>query len=211
MTAFHEQFIAALRDLADIKRRLDNTVRHGPVAEVDAKKQRVRLKTGGTEQEPQLSPWIPYGQVAGAVKLHTPPSVGQQMTMFAPTGDFRQAMAMPFTWSDDNKSPGEKPDEHVLTFENVSITMKKDSLKFAVGDASLEITKDTIASIAKEAIRATVGASEVEQKTGAVNVKAALIHAVGETHLGVDAKDEKAVRKVEVVADLPSKKTFAKL
>lgn len=209
MTAFHEQFIGALRDLADIKRRLDNTVRHGPVAEVDAKKQRVRLKIGGTDQEPQLSPWIPYGQVAGAVKLHTPPSVGQQMTMFAPTGDFRQAMAMPFTWSDDNKSPGEKPDEHVLTFENVSITMKKDSLKFAVGDASLEITKDTIASIAKEAIRGTVGDSEVEQKSAAVNIKAAKVHTVGKTYLGVDAKDESPTIKVETEAG-PAKQAFSK-
>lgn len=209
MADFHEQFRDMMREVSDLKRRIDSSVRHGVVSDVDAKKHRVRLKIGGTEQEPQKSPWVPYGQIAGKVKLHSPPSVGQQMTIFAPTGDFRQGVAMPLTWSDQNKSPSEKPDEHVLTFENVSITMKKDSLKLTVGDASIEITKDSIASIAKEKITGTVGASEIEQKAAAINVKAEAVHTVGKTYLGVDSKDEKPATRVETVAG-PAKQTFAR-
>jgi phage baseplate assembly protein V len=210
MTAFHEQYAGLLRDVADLKRRLDTTVRHGTVTDVDAKKQRVRLSIGGTEDKPHKSPWVPYGQIAGALKVHTPPSVGQQMTLFAPTGDFRQSVALPFTWSDDNKSPSDKPDEHVLTFENVTVTIKKDSLKVTVGDASIEITKDSILAIAKEVFRSTVGDAEIEQKSAAINVVAGKIHAVGSTYLGVDSKGEAPGDLVEVVTDIPSKKTYAK-
>ena len=210
MAAFHEQFAGMMRDVADIKRRLDNTVRHGTVTDVDAKKQRVRLQIGGTESEPQKSPWVPYGQIAGALKVHTPPSKGQQMTLLAPTGDFRQSVAMPLTWSDQNKSPSEKPDEHVMTFENVTVTVKKDSLKISVGDASIEITKDSILAIAKEMFRSKVGDAEIEQKAAATNIVAAALHTVGKTYLGVDSKGETPADRVEVVANIPTKSTFAK-
>jgi hypothetical protein len=58
-------------------------------------------------------------------------------------------MAMPLTWSAQNKSPSDKKDEHVLTFENVSITLKKDNLKFSVGETSIKIAKDKIVSTSK--------------------------------------------------------------
>jgi phage baseplate assembly protein V len=210
MAALHEQLTALMRDVADLKRRADTTVRHGKVAKVDAEKHRVKLTIGGTEKEPQESPWVPYGQIAGALKVHTPPSVGQQMTLFAPTGDFRQAVALPLTWSDENKSPSDKPDEHVLTFENVKIVVKKDSVKLSVGDASIEVTKDSILAVAKEMFSSKVGDAEIEQKGDATNIVAAKLHTVGKTYLGVDGKGETPADKVEVETDIPSKNVFAK-
>lgn len=210
MGALHEQITALMRDVADLKRRADTVVRHGKVAKVDANKHRVRLTIGGTEKEPLESPWVPYGQIAGALKIHTPPSVGQQMTLFAPTGDFRQALALPLTWSDDNKSPSEKSDEHVLTFENVKIVVKKDSVKLSVGDASIEVTKDSILAVAKEMFSSKVGDAEIEHKGDAINLVAGKIHTVGATHLGVEGKGETASDRVEVVTDIPSKQVFAK-
>ncbi|MBI1649874.1 phage baseplate assembly protein V [Hyphomicrobium sulfonivorans] len=130
----------ALR-VAELERRQANNFRHGTVEEVDAKKQLMRMRLGeGEDGQPFLGPWVPYAQIAGALKVHTPPSKGQQMTMISPTGDMRQAIALPMTWSDQNKSPSDKEDEHVLTFGDVRIEIKEKGLKLTVGDHSIEVT-----------------------------------------------------------------------
>ena len=130
----------ALR-VAELERRLSDIFRHGTVEQVDAQKQLARIRLGqDAEGKPFIGPWVPYAQIAGALKLHTPPSVGQQMTMLNPTGDFRQAVALPMTWSDQNPSPSDKQNEHVLTFGSVRIELKGESLKITVGGHSVEIS-----------------------------------------------------------------------
>ncbi|RWX72588.1 phage baseplate assembly protein V [Mesorhizobium sp. M2A.F.Ca.ET.039.01.1.1] len=133
--------------VAELERRANNMMRHGTVAEVDPAKATVRLRIGGTDEKPFLSPPIPYGQIAGAMKVHTPPSVGQQMTLLSPTGDFRQAVAMPLTWSDQNASPSQAGDQHVLKFGSCTITIKGDEVHVEVpkvtlicGGSSFELT-----------------------------------------------------------------------
>ena len=112
------------RRQAEIERRIDGMVKQGPVAEVDPKAGTVRLRLGGTEEEPFLSPPVPYAQIAGAMKIHSPPSVGQQMTLISGTGDFRQGLAVPMTWSNQNAAPSDKGDEHVLTFGSCRIELR---------------------------------------------------------------------------------------
>ncbi len=200
-----EAIIARMeRRIVDLEQRFDKVVRHGAVTDIDEKSHRVRLRIGGTDEKPLKSPWVPYGQIAGALKLHSMPSEGQTMTLLCPTGDFRQAVAIPLTWSDQNKSPSDKKGEHVLTFENVTVTLKKDSLKFAVGDASLELNKDFIKSL--------LGQSEHEIKPDRQNIKSDNVYVpVKEfVYLGVDDKDEKAGAKVGT-EDGPARKAKAKV
>jgi phage baseplate assembly protein V len=131
--------------IAELERRVASMIRHGTVEEVDAKKHRVRLRIGEDDQgQPFLGPWVPYAQVAGALKVHTPPSKGQQLTLFSPGGDFRQALAVPLTWSEQNASPSEKGDEHILTFANVKIEVRDGQTKLTVGDAVIDTKKDSI-------------------------------------------------------------------
>lgn len=113
-----------IRRTAEIERRFDGMVTQGTVAEVDPKAGTVRIRYGGTDDEPFLSPAIPYAQTAGALKVHAPPSVGQQMTILNGSGDFRQGLALPMTWSDANKSPSEKGDENVLTFGSATVELR---------------------------------------------------------------------------------------
>lgn len=125
----HDPLAHLVVRMAELERAFAGLFRHGTVEEVDPKKQIVRIKLGDDDDgNPFLSPWIPYGQTAGAFKWHNPPSKGQQMTMLAPVGDWPQAIAMPMTWSDDNKSPSEKGDEHVMTFGNVKIVVTGDKV-----------------------------------------------------------------------------------
>lgn len=127
--------------VAELERRVAGTMRHGRVAEVNASEAWVRLDFGpATGGGRFLSPKIPYAQIAGALKVHTPPSEGQQMTMVSPSGDWSQAVAVPMTWSNRNESPSDEESEHVLTFGDWRITLKEQSLKFECGDLTLEKT-----------------------------------------------------------------------
>lgn len=136
----HEVARLRLR-LAEVERRQDNTLRHGVVAEVDPAKGTVRLKVGkNTDGTDVLSPKIPYGQMAGGLKVHAPPTVGQNMTMFSPGGEMEQAIAMPFTWNNANKSPSSSGDENVLTFGDVKVTLLASSVRFEIGGFVFELS-----------------------------------------------------------------------
>jgi phage baseplate assembly protein gpV len=94
--------------------------RHGPVHErkqIDGR-WLVRLKIGGTDHEPFLSPWIPYSSANGGpqgLNVHHVPATGEQLTMLSPAGDFRQAVAVPLFWSDDHAAPSDEADALVVT------------------------------------------------------------------------------------------------
>lgn len=132
--------------VAELERRIAGVMRHGVVAEVDPEKQRVRLDFGPSHggEGKFLSPWVPYAQFSGALKVHTPPTVGQQLTAMSPTGDFRQAVAIPLTHSDQNPSPSGAGDQNVVTYGNVTMTVADDLVEVRVGGALLKITSAEI-------------------------------------------------------------------
>lgn len=135
--------------VAELERRFAGTVRHGRVAEVDAAKGRVRLSLGeSTAGGDFLSPWVPYAQFAGALRAHIPVSPGQQLTLMAPGGDWQQAVAVPLAFSDAVTSPSNKGDENVITYGNVTITLKDDLVDIRVGSAQLCITSASISLVA---------------------------------------------------------------
>ena len=131
--------------IAELERRVSGMMRHGTVEQVDPAKARVRLKFGEGDDGPFLSPWVPYAQVAGGLKIHTPPTKGQQFTMMSPGGDWRQAVAVPMTWSDQNPSPSTAGDENVLTFGNVRMSLKAGDVTVEVGGVSFRISGDGVA------------------------------------------------------------------
>lgn len=127
--------------IAELERRFSGVMRHGTVEQVDPEKAIVRLRFGeDKEGKPYLSPWVPYAQIAGALKVHTPPTKGQQMTTMSPSGDWMQAIAVPMHWSDQNVSPSPNGDENVLTYGNVRATVKDDLVQVIVGGCTFEIT-----------------------------------------------------------------------
>lgn len=132
--------------LAELERRIAGIHREGTVAEVDPAAGTVRLKLGeGQDGEPFLSANIPYAQIAGDVKFHNPPSVGQQMIAVSPDGDLRQATAQPLGFSDDQVSPGSAGDSHVLTIGSVEVTMTGDGLSIVVGGVTVNISASGLA------------------------------------------------------------------
>jgi phage baseplate assembly protein gpV len=127
--------------IAELERRFSGMMRHGTIEEVDPGKHRIRLKFGtDVEGKSFLSPWIPYAQVAGALKIHMPPSIGQQFTLMAPGGDWQQAVAVPLTWSDQNPAPSESGEENVLTLGDVRMTLEDGRIQISAAGATLELT-----------------------------------------------------------------------
>lgn len=154
-----KEIVELASKVADLERRFSGMMRHGTVAEVYPDKQTMRLKIGVDAQGNDfLSPEIPYGQTAGAMKFHNPPSVGQQMTMMAPNGDFMQAVAIPMHWSDANTSPNDKGDEHEMTFGSARVLLKSNSLLIEIGNSSIliESAKITLSSDLVHAVGVTL-------------------------------------------------------
>lgn len=130
--------------IASLQWAKDNSVVHGTVCDVDAKKQRCRIVIGKDEDDKDVkSPWIPYSQIAGTRKVHSAPSKGQQMTVMAPNGDYSQSMAFPFTWSDNNPSPSEKGDEDIDLRGKTRRTQKDADLKQEVDGVTRQYTKQS--------------------------------------------------------------------
>jgi phage baseplate assembly protein gpV len=122
----------------------DHSMLHGPVCDVDAKKQLCRMVVGENEDGEEVkSPWIPYSQIAGTRKVHSVPSKGQQMTMLSPNGDYLQAIAVPFTWSNNNLSPSENEDEDVDTRGKTRTTQKDASFKREVDGVTESLSKQS--------------------------------------------------------------------
>jgi phage baseplate assembly protein gpV len=116
--------IEALARSAQQDWRIANSRTSGPVVAVDAVAGKARIRLGGTDEEPFLVPWVRYAQTMGALKVHSAPSIGQQMDLHSDNGDFEQGTLHPRTQSDANPSPSDKPDEHVLTFGPWTFTLK---------------------------------------------------------------------------------------
>lgn len=132
--------------IAELERRFAGLMRHGTVEEIDTTRHRIRLNFGkDIDGKPFLSPWVPYAQVAGALKVHTPPSKGQQFTALSPSGDWQQAIALPMTWSDQNASPSSAGNEHVLTYGDVRLTIREQMLEARLGPVTLRVTAQGVA------------------------------------------------------------------
>lgn len=198
-----EELTRLLMRLAELERKQDNTIRHGKVTDVDAKKHLARIEIGERDGTPLKSAWVPYGQFAGAYKAHRPPTVGQQMTMFAPNGEARQAVLLPMTWSDQNKSPSDQPDEHVTTFGKLKIVEKADSYTISIDDkATLSLT--TSAATLK------FGSAEVEIVDGKVNVTAPTVSVAGATYIG--QRDKGRTEGPVIITDGgPAERAYAKV
>lgn len=135
----------AVRDLRDEltneRAARERMFRPGKVAEVDAAKQLYRQEIGvDKDGNPVKGPWVPYSQIAGGRKTHSPPSVGQQMMLISPDGDFSQGFGVPFTWSKEQASPSTDPNTDVDQRGDVKDVNDGKSRVISAGGVTLKIS-----------------------------------------------------------------------
>lgn len=131
------------RRIDNLERRLAGVLTKGTVAEIDEEKKLIRVKTGkAPDGSDQLSPWVQYAQMAGALKVHAMPSVGQNMVLISAGGDYGQGFAVPLSWNDNNQSPGKDASENVITFGDATARMTGSMIELVVGGVKWQLTSD---------------------------------------------------------------------
>ena len=94
------------QDMTEAERRLSNLVMLGQVAELDAKKARVRVQAG-----PILTAWLPFATVrAGLDRTWHAPEPGEQVVLVAPGGDLNQAVVVGSLYRDAYPPPADSAD-----------------------------------------------------------------------------------------------------
>lgn len=155
MSGLVEQVAALSRRIAELERRVEGAVRKGKVMEVDEAKGLARIEVGrDSDGTPQAGPWVRYSQVAGALKIHTPPTVGQTMMQVAPGGEFEQAALFPLGFSDSNESPG-RDENPVITFgalrlhlDGQTLTVTIPKLAIQAGGSTFNLTDEGLKLVA---------------------------------------------------------------
>lgn len=132
---------ALAQKIAELERKIAAAHRQGVVSVVDPAQGLVRLDLG----DGMLSPWVPYVQAAGALKVHSPPSPGQIMTIMSPSGETAQGFAVALSFGAGNESPSTAGDEHVLTFGAVRIELTAEGVMISAGGVTLTVSAAGVA------------------------------------------------------------------
>lgn len=141
--------MAAMNSLADLQRRLENTVRTGTVMAVDLSDPaapRVRVKDGALETD-----WLPFGTTrAGAVRTWSAPTVGEQVVLLSPSGELKSAVVICGLYCAANPAPSSNPSEHIthypdgtrMTYNDKTGAMVFEGMKTVLFKAKASITLD---------------------------------------------------------------------
>jgi phage baseplate assembly protein gpV len=133
------EFEDLLRRIPEIERRVRNMMRYVTVAEVDPAKGLVKLKDDGEDPDQTLeTDWVPWMEQAGQTKTWTPPSVGQPMMLFSPSGNIADAIALAGRFSNQNAQPSQKGDENMQTIGGTTITVSGSKVHIKSGTIVLE-------------------------------------------------------------------------
>ncbi|AMR77304.1 phage baseplate assembly protein V [Cupriavidus nantongensis] len=91
-----------ITDLLELSRLLHNLVRLGTVAEIDpARPKRVRVQSGTL-----LTNWLRWiTPRAGDTRDWDPPTRGEQVILFSPSGDIAAALVLPAVYCDEHDAP----------------------------------------------------------------------------------------------------------
>jgi phage baseplate assembly protein V len=201
------ELLEALTRIAEVERKIDNLFRHGPVTERKKIEGRwfVRMRVGGQDADPFLSPWIPYVSPNGGpqgLNVHRVPKEGEQLTLLSPAGDFQQGVATSLFWSNQHPPPSDDPDAVVITHPDFKLTLKEGKL---VIDTAQEVEVN-----AKTKIALKVGGATLEITSDTISAVATAVEAVGKTYIGLTSKGDRPPDKV-LTEGGPALKAFAKV
>lgn len=106
-----------MNSLAELARLIENLIRFGTVAEVQVKPPRVRVKSGDI-----TTAWRPWLNLrAGADREWDPPTVGEQVVLFSPSGNLAQGVALTGLSSDQIPANGDREGLHRRTYRDGAV------------------------------------------------------------------------------------------
>lgn len=119
MTATRAQGTLAVMDYVEILRLIENLLRLGTVTEIQhGKPPRVRVRTGGITTD-----WLPWAERrAGGTRTWSPPTTGEQVLLFCPSGELRNGVVLCGIPSDDNDTPSHSADVTMTLYADGATT-----------------------------------------------------------------------------------------
>ncbi|WP_108459193.1 baseplate assembly protein [Devosia naphthalenivorans] len=114
------ELVGMKADLEMLKTAFGNSLRIGPVEVIDAEKG-YRLRLGGTDEAPFLSPFYPHPETG---KTSVPLKKGQIVGVMNPSGDPRQGLVFRAGYSDANPSPNQDMEANVFDDAGVMLHIK---------------------------------------------------------------------------------------
>lgn len=133
-----EAIIGMKVDVEMLKTAFGNSLKVGPVEQVDAKKG-YRLKLGeGPDGQPFLSPWYPHPESGGATGTWAPLSKGQIVGVINPGGDPRQGVLIRGGFSGVNPPISESLGENKFQFAGATITVSNGEVTITAGKVTIE-------------------------------------------------------------------------
>ena len=104
-------------DYSELLRLILNLIRFGTIADIDHNAQRVRVQVG--KNTTTWRPWI--SMRAGDAQTWFPPSLGEQVIVLSPEGDFTQAAILPAIYSDKSPTPSTNPAHHATRYADGAV------------------------------------------------------------------------------------------
>lgn len=115
--------ICGMNSLAELARLIENLIRFGTVEAVQVDPPRVRVKSGNI-----TTTWRPWLNLrAGEDREWDPPTVGEQVILFSPSGNLAQGVALTGLSSDQHPANGDREGLHRRTYRDGAV-IEYDSL-----------------------------------------------------------------------------------
>jgi len=161
---------AILKELADLKRIMANTIRHGQVHEAQGGK--VRIVVGvNPDGSPMLTPWLHTGDSHnGEIREEKRYKKGQNVTVFAMGGNLAHATVLPYAFNSQNPRPDDA-DQAPHTYQQGELKMRRDErgqvlehtkTKQVVGvDGVLQQVAEAVHQVVENRVRSAIGSSSV--------------------------------------------------
>lgn len=109
--------IGAMNDLAALARLLENLIRFGVIAAVQMEPPRVQVTTGTL-----TTAWLPWlASRAGADREWDPPTVGEQVILFSPSGQLANGIVVTGVFSDHISANGNRPGLQRRTYSDGTV------------------------------------------------------------------------------------------
>jgi hypothetical protein len=136
------ELVGMKADLEMLKSAFGNALKVGPVEVVDAQKG-YRLRLGGTDEEPYLSPFYPHPETG---KTSVPLKKGQIVGVMNPSGDPRQGLVFRAGYSDANPSPNNDMEANVFEDAGVRIRVANGALVIEAGGVTHTISGEGVST-----------------------------------------------------------------
>lgn len=131
---------------AILSRMIENMIRLGKIEEIDLSGKCCRVRTGKL-----LTNWLPWFAVrAGTTRTWDPPSIGEQVMLFSPSGELGAGIALTGIFSTAHPAPSESGDEHItdypdgarISYNHATGALAATGLQTASVQAATQVTVD---------------------------------------------------------------------